>query len=227
MSKESVLWKDRRAAGLQLAERLGPWAQQGLTTTVIGLPRGGVAVAAAVAEQLQLPLASCSVRKLALPTAPEYALGALAGQGVVVWNPTPWGSARLSEGQRRALVDAARPELERRRQRFADPEPGTLRGRRLIVVDDGIATGMTVLAALQALRRCEPAELVLAVPVLDQRLVSQLSPLVDALIAVAIVSGLRAVGDYYDDFSQVSDSMVEQLLQAKKSTAKGGARAIG
>jgi predicted phosphoribosyltransferase len=68
---------------------------------------------------------------------------------------------------------------------------------------------------------------VLAVPVLDQRLVSQLSPLVDALIAVAIVSGLRAVGDYYDDFSQVSDSMVEQLLQAKKSTAKGGARAIG
>jgi len=71
MTRESVLWKDRRAAGLQLAERLGPWALQGLTTTVIGLPRGGVAVAAAVAEQLQLPLASCSVRKLALPTAPE------------------------------------------------------------------------------------------------------------------------------------------------------------
>jgi putative phosphoribosyl transferase len=226
MTRDSVLWKDRRAAGLELAERLRPWAQQALTTTVIGLPRGGVAVAAAVAERLQLPLASCSVRKLALPAAPEYALGALAGQGVVVWNPASWGPARLSEGQRQALVDAARPELERRRQRFADPEPSSLRGRSLIVVDDGIATGMTVLAALQALRRCEPAELVLAVPVLDQRLVSELSPLVDALVAVAIVNGLRAVGDYYDDFSQVSDRMVELLLQTKKSTADGGARGI-
>ncbi len=209
-----MLWKDRRAAGLQLAERLRPWAHQAQTTTVIGLPRGGVAVAAAVAEQLQLPLASWSVRKLALPSAPEYALGALAAPDVVVWNPRAWGATRLNAAQQQALVDAARPELERRRQRFGDPDPAALRGRHLIVVDDGIATGMTVRAALQALRHCDPAELVLAVPVLDQRLVDSLSPLVDALVAVAIVSGLRAVGDYYDDFSQVSDPMVEQLLQA-------------
>ena len=227
MTRDSVLWKDRRAAGLQLAERLRPWAHQAQTSTVIGLPRGGVAVAAAVAEHLQLPLASWSVRKLALPSAPEYALGALAAPDVVVWNPGAWGAARLNASERQALVEAARPELERRRQRFGDPEPGDLRGRRLIVVDDGIATGMTVRAALQALRRCEPAELVLAVPVLDQRLASELSPLVDALIAVAIVSGLKAVGLYYSDFSQVSDRMVERLLQAKKSTANGSARAMG
>jgi putative phosphoribosyl transferase len=219
MTRESVLWRDRKAAGLQLAERLRPWAHQAQTTTVIGLPRGGVAVAAAVAEQLQLPLASWSVRKLALPSAPEYALGALAAPDVVIWNPGPWGSARLSAVQQQALVDAARPELEQRRQRFGDPDPAALRGRHLIVVDDGIATGMTVQAALHALRRCDPAELVLAVPVLDQRLVSTLSPLVDALIAVAIVSGLQAVGQYYNDFSQVSDHTVEQLLQADRCHA--------
>jgi putative phosphoribosyl transferase len=219
MIKKSVLWKDRRAAGLQLAERLRAWSDQRQSTTVIGLPRGGVAVAAAVAEQLRLPLASWSVRKLALPSAPEYALGAMAALGVVVWNPGAWGSVRLSEAQQQALVDAARPELERRRQRFGDPDPGELRGRRLIVVDDGIATGMTVQAALQALRGCEPAELVLAVPVLDQRLVSMLSPQVDALIAVAIVSGLKAVGLYYEDFSQVSDLMVEQLLHRERCQA--------
>ena len=211
-----MLWKDRRAAGLQLAERLRPWAHQARTTTVIGLPRGGVAVAAAVAEQLQLPLASWSVRKLALPSAPEYALGALAAPDVVVWNPGAWGAARLNAAQQQALVDAARPELDLRRLRFGDPDPAALHGRHLIVVDDGIATGMTVRAALQALRRCEPAELVLAVPVLDQRLVSALTPLVNALIAVAIVSGLRAVGEYYDDFSQVSDREVEQLLQTDR-----------
>lgn len=215
MTRTSVLWQDRRAAGLQLAEHLRPWAQRAQTTTVIGLPRGGVAVAAAVAEQLQLPLASWSVRKLALPTSPEYALGALAAPDVVIWNPGAWGAARLNAAQRQALVDAARPELERRRQRFGDPDPAALRGRHLIVVDDGIATGMTVRAALQALRRCEPAELVLAVPVLDQCLVSALSPLVDALIAVAIVGGLEAVGCYYHDFSQVSDRTVEQLLQGQ------------
>ena len=219
MTRESVLWKDRRAAGLQLADRLRPWAHQAQTTTVIGLPRGGVAVAAAVAEQLQLPLASWSVRKLALPSAPEYALGALAAPDVVIWNPGPWGSARLRAAQQQALVDAARPELEQRRLRFGDPDPAALRGRHLIVVDDGIATGMTVQAALHALRRCDPAELVLAVPVLDQRLVSTLSPLVDALIAVAIVSGLQAVGQYYNDFSQVSDHTVEQLLQADRCHA--------
>ncbi|MFM1812629.1 MAG: hypothetical protein RLZZ336_1567 [Cyanobacteriota bacterium] len=219
MTRTSVLWKDRRAAGLQLAERLRPWAHQAQTTTVIGLPRGGVAVAAAVADQLQLPLASWSVRKLALPSAPEYALGALAAPDVVVWNPGAWGSGQLNAAQQQALVDAARPELERRRQRFGDPDPAELRARHLIVVDDGIATGMTVRAALQALRRCEPAELVLAVPVLDQRLVGSLSPLVDALVAVATVSGLRAVGEYYNDFSQVSDHAVEQLLQADRCPA--------
>lgn len=176
-------------------------------------------VAAAVAEHLQLPLASWSVRKLALPAAPEFALGALAAPDVVVWNPGVWGSARLNAAQKQALVEAARPELERRRQHFSDPDPAALRGRQLIVVDDGIATGMTVRAALQALRRCEPAELVLAVPVLDQRLVQSLSPLVDALIAVAVVNGLKSVGQYYNDFSQVSEATACQLLQGTQKNA--------
>jgi len=217
MTRTSVLWTDRRAAGVLLAEKLRAWADQAQTTTVIGLPRGGVAVGAAVADQLRLPLASWSVRKLTLPTAPETALGALAAPDVVVWNPAAWSTARLNTAQQQALIDAARPELERRRQRFGDPDPAALQGRQLIVVDDGIATGMTVLAALQALRNCGPASLVLAVPVLDQRLVGVLTPLVDGLVALAVVHDLQAVGHYYSDFSQLSDRTVEQLLQADHS----------
>ena len=215
------LWSDRRAAGLELAQRLGAWANQAGSTTVIGLPRGGIAVAAAVAQELNLPLASWSVRKLARASAPEYAVGALAPGGVVLWNPAAPATAALSVQERQQLVSEATSELKRRALRFGDPDSSSLKGRRLIVVDDGVATGMTVRVALQSLRRCEPQQLVLAVPVLDRSLIPQLRPLVDALVTVVAVDGLRAVGAFYDDFAQLSDEAVETLLrQAGPSTCR-------
>lgn len=206
-------WSNRRAAGLALAQRLSRWRDRANDTTVIGLPRGGIAVAAAVAEELGLPCASWAVRKLALPSQPEYAVGAIAAGDVVVWNPAALISRDLGSSDRQQLIERERGELLRRQQRFGDPPATALHGRHLIVVDDGIATGMTVLAALQSLRQLCPAELVLAVPVLDREVLPLLTPLVDVLVAAEIVTGLDAVGSYYQDFSQLGDAEVLTLLE--------------
>ena len=219
MGISPFLWSNRHAAGLELAALLQRWADQSQNTTVIGLPRGGVAVAAAVAQTLHLPLASWAVRKLAMPLEPEYAIGALASGGVVVWNREALVASHLSQHEQQQLVEVASSELKRRQQRFGQLEAKALLGRRLLVVDDGIATGMTVRAALQALRHCRPAELVLAVPVLDRRLLEELRPLVDALIAVVAVDNLRAVGAFYADFHQLSDDDVMALLAASNANA--------
>ena len=212
MRLSTHLWPDRRAAGLELAQLLLQWAGQGQTTTVIGLPRGGVAVAAAVAECLKLPLASWGVRKLVRASAPEYAIGAVASGGVVLWNPDALADRTLSTGQQQQLIEAANAELQRRGRRFGEPDGRCFTGRHLIVVDDGIATGMTVRAALLSLRQLRPRELVLAVPVLDRRLLPQLHPLVDTLVTVAAVDGLSAVGAYYTNFEQLNDDAVVTLL---------------
>ena len=218
------LWPNRWEAGLALAQRLQRWRDGANTTTVIGLPRGGVAVAAAIAEQLHLPLRCWAVRKLASPLAPEYALGAIASGGSVVWNQAALVRNHLSPGEQDQLVAAATPELMRRQRLFGEARVQDLCERHLIVVDDGIATGMTAIAALLALRRSNPARLTLAVPVLDADLVDKLRPLVDELVAVTIVNGLRAVGAYYDDFSQLSDADVQRLLQRAAATVPGGFR---
>jgi putative phosphoribosyl transferase len=206
------LWPDRWTAGIALAERLQRWRDGSDTTTVIGLPRGGVAVAAAVAQQLHLPLRCWAVRKLASPEEPEFALGAIASGGSVVWNPAAMARTPLSRVEQERLIAAAMPELLRRQRLFGEARPTDLCGRDVIVVDDGIATGMTVRAALLALRRSQPAHLVLAVPVVDAELVDALRPLVDELVAVIAVPGLYAVGAFYDDFDQLSDADVQALL---------------
>jgi putative phosphoribosyl transferase len=108
-------------------------------------------------------------------------------------------------------------ELARRQARFGDPAPAQLRGRNLVVVDDGIATGMTVRAALLSLRCCEPSALILSVPVVDRQVVADLAPLVDDLEALAIVDDLRAVGLWYQDFHQLQDAEVIDLLRENQA----------
>ena len=180
---------------------------------LLALPRGGVAVAAAMAEGLELPLACWAVRKIAHPANPETAIGAIASGGVVLWlGAEGRGWTGLPEAERAALVAEQQQELERRQRRFGQPDPAALRGRHLVVVDDGIATGMTARAALVALRRLEPASLALAVPVVDRRVLPDLEPLVDRLEALAVVDGLRAVGEWFEQFEQLDDSAVLALL---------------
>ncbi|MFM8604304.1 MAG: phosphoribosyltransferase [Cyanobium sp.] len=209
---ERWLWRDRLEAGRALAGRFEDLRGRGADCTLLALPRGGVPVAAEMARLLNLPLACWAVRKIAHPSYPEYAIGAVAPSGVVLWDRQDGGFLHLSEAERAALVEGQQRELERRRRVFGDPQPAALRGRHLVVVDDGIATGMTARAALESLRRLEPASLALAVPVVDRRVVPELEALVDRLEALAVVEQLRAVGEWYERFEQLSDADVLRLL---------------
>lgn len=205
------LWRDRWQAGLALAASLEPWRGRP-ETVLVALPRGGVPVAAAVSETLALPVATWAVRKLAHPAAPEYAVGALAPLDVVLWDQEAVRRCGLSADQQQLLLASQQQELQRRQRLFDDPAPAQLRGRHLLVIDDGIATGLTVRAALHSLRLTQPASLLLAVPVVDRRVVPALQPLVDQLVPLAVVDRLRAVGEWFDHFEQLTDRQVLELL---------------
>lgn len=212
-SLQPPLWSSRHQAGLALAERLQPRAGHGLDSTILGLPRGGIAVAVAMAERLRLPVATWSVRKVADPLWPELAIGAIASGGVAVWRNGRAVLDREAQARQQGWLQAQERELVRRQRLFGDPLPEELRFRHLIVVDDGIATGMTVRAALLSLRQVQPRSLTLAVPVVDRSVEAQLAPLVDHLEALAIVDQLEAVGLWYESFNQLSDHEVLELLE--------------
>lgn len=206
------LWSNRHQAGLALAERLHASIGQRHDNWVIALPRGGVPVAVVVAERLQCPVATWSVRKVADPQWPELAIGAIAHGGVAVWRNGHAAEAREAMARQCGWLQAQEEELLRRQRLFGDPQPESLRGRHLIVVDDGIATGMTTRAALLSLRQLQPSSLTLAVPVVDRRVALELAPLVDQLEALAMVDQLEAVGMWYETFNQLSDREVLELL---------------
>jgi len=220
MELNPPLWRDRRAAGRDLAQRWADIRGRG-DTLLIGLPRGGVAVAAAMADVLALPLAPWAVRKIADPAWPEVAIGAVAPGGVVLWG-APEHATGLSQRQLAQLVRQQQAELLRRQSRYGDPDPRSLAGRHLVVVDDGIATGLTAKAALLSLRRLGPASLGLAVPVVDRRLVPELEALVERLEILAVVPRLESVGPWYGRFEQLNDNAVIQLLaRAGRLTGAG------
>ncbi len=213
---EPPLWADRHEAGLELARACGRLRNPVLPVTLVALPRGGVPVAAAMAAELGCELATWSVRKVADPAFPEVAIGAVAPGGVAVWRDG--GAARRHEhaARSRGWLEEQEAELERRQRLFGDPPPEQLRGRHLVVVDDGIATGMTVEAALLSLRRLEPSRLELAVPVADRGVADWLASLVDRLTVLAPVHDLTAVGLWYRRFEQLSDAQViDQLARLR------------
>lgn len=221
----TALWRDRSHAGQALAGQLSSWSDQP-DALVVGLPRGGIVVAAEVARQLHLPLASWGVRKLAHPRAPELALGAMAPGGVQIWDEATARAYRLDPALRQWIVAEQRRELERRQRLYGDPPSAALRHRALLVIDDGVATGLTVRAALQSLRLSEPSQLVLAVPVIDRRVADALRPQLDQLVALAEVDDLWAVGAWYQRFEPVSDGEVLQLMAAcNEDRASSGAAA--
>jgi putative phosphoribosyl transferase len=207
------LWPDRHAAGVALA---GVRADLRPPALLLALPRGGVAVAAAMADQLRLPLATWSVRKVSDPANPELAIGAVAPGGVVVWRPDGDGRRHEAAARRFGWLAEQQRELARRQVQFGDPPAQALRNRELVVVDDGIATGMTLRAALLSLRRLQPASLQLAVPVADREALAGLSPLLDRITVLAAVPDLLAVGHWYRRFEQLSDGEVLALLAPRR-----------
>jgi putative phosphoribosyl transferase len=217
MAPSHPFWHDRWSAGQDLAERLLDRQGEGDSTSLVALPRGGVPVAAAMAERLRLPLVTWAVRKLAEPWAPEVAVGAIS-RGVVLWaNDRRDPRHPPHPGLLEDLEREQRQELERRRRDFGDPPDAALAGRQLIVVDDGIATGMTTRAALHSLRQLGPASLTLAVPVADRSLLPGLGRLVERLEVLHAVPDLRSVGEWYERFEQLDDAEVLRLLaQARR-----------
>ena len=180
---------------------------------VLALPRGGVPVAAAVAASLLAPLEVVVARKLGAPGFPEYALGAVAEGGVRVLNPQVESRLPLRPGELEALTEREQAAVDRAVDRFRAGAPlPSLAGWTAVVVDDGLATGVTAEAALVAVARLGPRRLVLAAPVCASDTVDRLVASVDALVCVERPHDLRAVGLWYRDFSQTTDDEVLALL---------------
>lgn len=202
---------DRRDAGRQLAERLLPLA--GEDPVVVGLPRGGVPVAAEVAAALDAPLEILAVRKLGAPHNPEYGIGAIAEDGTRVFDPEALAVLGISGGALESIVVRETAELRRRVVAYrGDRQPLALRDRTVIVVDDGVATGVTDTAGLRAARRHRPRRLILAVPVCAPDSAVRLREEADEVVCLLSPDLLYGVGQWYRDFSQVSDEEVVTAL---------------
>jgi putative phosphoribosyl transferase len=203
---------NRSEAGKCLARALNAYAGR-KDILVLALPRGGVPVALEIAKALGAELDVIVVRKLGVPYQEELAMGAIASGGAKVLNEDVISSLGLSEETIEAVVRKEAQELSRRERLFRGERPfPEVKGRTVILVDDGLATGATMRAAVAALRQLQPAAIVVAVPVAPPDTVAKLRKEVDDLICLATPENFYAVGQWYVDFSQVSDEEVRQLL---------------
>jgi predicted phosphoribosyltransferase len=214
MNREPDRFRNRADAGRRLAELLRGRADLE-DAIVLGLPRGGVPVANAVASSLGLPLDVLIVRKLGVPGYEEVAFGAIASGGIEVLNPDVIRTAHITE----ASIDIVRreqvEELERRELLYrGDRASLQLTGRTVIVVDDGTATGASMRAAVEALRAAEPKRVVVAVGVAPPDIVQQLNAVADNVVSVLTPRSFMAVGAWFDDFTQTTDAEVVALLKA-------------
>jgi putative phosphoribosyl transferase len=203
---------DRAAAGRELAQRLERYADRD-DAVVLGLARGGMPVAFEVARALSLPLDVFVVRKLGVPGHEELAMGALASGGVRVVNRDVVAVAGLSSDDIDAVAAREHAELERRDSAYrAGRPPVDVAGRVAILVDDGLATGSSMRAAVQALRQRDVAEVVVAVPVAPPETCAELESEADAVVCARTPQPFRAVGRWYEDFTQTTDDEVRALV---------------
>ncbi|MBK1635544.1 phosphoribosyltransferase [Rhodovulum adriaticum] len=208
------MFKNREEAGQLLAEKVAAFEPE--NPLVLALPRGGVPVALPIARALDAPLDLALVRKIGMPGNPELAAGAVVDGGAreVVFNDELLDHAGLTQADFTDAVTGKLAEIETRRDLYlGDRKPQRIAGRTVIVVDDGLATGATARAVLQALRKRGPIEVWLAVPVGPQDLIWQFRGMTDRLVFLQAPRDFRAVGQHYQDFGQVSDDTVAKLLQ--------------
>ena len=207
-----IRFKNRSEAGRFLAEQLSAYANRP-DTLVLALPRGGVPVAYEVAKALGAPLDVFQVRKLGLPGHEELAMGAIATGGVRVRNPEVVEYLRIPDEVIDEVTARERQELERRERLYREDRPAlSPRGRVVILVDDGLATGSTMLAAVLALRQQQPASIVVAVPVAAKQTCEELRTVADEVVCAVTPDPFYAVGLWYEDFSQTTDEEVRELL---------------
>lgn len=204
---------DRKAAGQALVSLLHSYRRRP-DSIVLALPRGGVPVAYAIATALALPLDLMTVRKLGVPFHHELAMGAIASGGVRVLNPDVVSMYGLDEATLAAVAQRELLELQRRERVYRGDRPvPDLRGQQVILVDDGLATGATMRAAVRAVRSQGAARIVVAVPVAPSDTVAELREEVDELVCPFVPEFFTAIGCWYVDFSQITDREVIDLLQ--------------
>jgi putative phosphoribosyl transferase len=213
-------FRDRRDAGERLAAELHEYGGR-TDVIVLALPRGGVPVGYEVAATLGAPLDVFVVRKLGVPGHEELAMGALASGGVRVLDQELIRAARITPDEISRVTAAEQAELERRERRFRGDRPfPDLRGKTAILVDDGLATGSTMRAAVTALRIEGPTRVVVAVPVAARETCDALRALADEVICAVTPEPFHAVGLWYDDFSQTTDDEVHELLEKSHLAAR-------
>jgi predicted phosphoribosyltransferase len=209
---------DRRHAGIELARQLLHYRSQ--KPVVLALPRGGVPVGYEVARALDADLDVFVVRKIGMPGHREYAIGAIASGGVQVLDRNIARTYGVPDAAVDAVVDEERAELERREREYRQNAPAVpLTNRTAILVDDGLATGATMKAAVQAVRRLGPSRVVVAAPVGAASSCRELSAVADDVICARIPDDFSAVGQWYLDFSQTTDAEVQHLLRNRHETA--------
>ncbi|MGL4622479.1 phosphoribosyltransferase [Chroococcidiopsis sp.] len=215
-----MLFQNRTTAGQALADRLLAYANRS-DVLVLGLPRGGVPVAFEVAQALHAPLDVFLVRKLGVPGQEELAMGAIASGGVRVLNYDIIEALHLSEAEIERVTARQQQELERRERLYRQNRPfPQLRDRTIILVDDGLATGATMRAAVKALQLQQPAAIVIAVPVASPETQQELATQVDEIVCVETPAPFFSVGSWYAEFPQTTDTQVRELLQQAGTVAR-------
>jgi putative phosphoribosyl transferase len=222
LGENIVDFSDRRDAGRALAKRLEKFRAE--KAIVLALPRGGVPVGYEVAMRLGAPLDVFVVRKLGVPGFEELAMGAIASGGVRILNKEIVATLRIPPAAIDAVTEAEETELERRMLAYrGSTPPAVLAGRTVIVVDDGLATGASMRAALEAVRTLYPARTIVAVPVASKATCEELHKSADEVICLFTPTPFGSVGAWYRDFSQTTDGEVSTLLDAVRS-ARGDRR---
>ena len=210
----AMIFTDRRDAGRRLAEALRPVAA-GRDVLVLGLPRGGIPVAFEVAEALDAPLDVFVVRKLGAPGQPELAMGAIASGGIRFLNEDVIDLLHVPPEAVEFVAEAEQRELERREREYRGARPfPDVHGRTVIIVDDGLATGATMMAAIQALQLRAPARIIAAAPTGAEETCRLIRTAADECVCVITPDPFYGVGQWYEDFAQTSDDEVRALLDA-------------
>lgn len=216
-------FRDRTEAGELLAEELIAYANEP-NVVVLALPRGGVPVGTQVAKKLNVPLDVFVVRKLGVPGHPELAMGAIATGGVRVFNGDVVNSLRIPDEVINAVTAEEYRELQRRERSYRDDlPPPEVEGKTVIIVDDGIATGSTMFAAISALRQLRANRIVVATPTIARSTYDYLRKHADDVVAVIVPEEFHGVGQWYEDFSQTSDEEVHELLAQMNHNAQPSA----
>jgi predicted phosphoribosyltransferase len=210
--QQPLRFSDRREAGRVLVQRLKDY-KDGRNVIVLALPRGGVPVAYEVAQELHAPLDVFIVRKLGVPGHEELAMGAIASGGVRVLYDEVVAQLGLPQSAIDGVAQRELMELQRREREYrGDQSPPDVRGKTVILIDDGLATGATMRAAAMALRRLNPAKIVVAIPAAAPETFEAFGDEVDEIICAIMPDPFYAIGVWYEDFSQTSDEEVRELL---------------